>query len=274
MSTLAQLVTACPSLEIHVDGYTLEADQRGYYGTIRFWFLNADLTAFTTTVGGVAQTFTTYGVSVTRLIPLQHPYIIGGNCYADSVRIYPPDGSVAGLDGTGHGIGFTDWFADVHFSTPTYPMTDSDGSNPTATLDLTGFSDMVTRPGSAYKLLSDGKPIAGDLGVPVMCFDFTITNHKLAAIGTATYLSVTGCVNSVIFFGQAIGTVLYEGPGVQGQFFVAGVPTWDAAHHFKYRSVPHNQIMRPDGAGFDTPIARTGGAMLIPSADLNVLMGV
>ncbi len=273
MSTMAQLQTNCPSLQVLTEGYTLEADQRGYYGNIRFWFLNADLTAFTTTVGGLAQTVTVYGTSVSRLIPLVHPYIIGGNCYADSVRIYPPEGSIASYDGIA--IAFTDYFADVHFITPTYPMTDSDGSNPTATLDLQGGSEMVTRPGAAYKMLSDGLRLNHDVGAPVQTVDFTITNHKLASLDTPTYLSLAGNVNSVTFFGQDPGTVLYKGPGVSGQFYIAGAPSFDCAHAFQFRSVPHNQIMRPDGGGFDTPVqVGDGSTRLIPSANLNALMGI
>lgn len=272
MSTLAQLATNVPSLQVLTDGYSLEADQRGYYGTIRFWFLNADLTAFTTTVGGLPQTINIFGTSVTRLIPLIHPYIIGGNCYADSVHIYPPEGCVAGLDLSGRGISFSDYFADVHFSTPTYPV--ETGSSPTVTADFQGGAEMVTRPQSAYKF-ADGTRLAHDVGIPVQVVDFSLTMHKLPALNQDLYFSLAGCVNSTPFFGRPTGTVLYKGPGISGQFFIAGFPSFDVAHGFQFRAIPHNQIMRPDGASFDYPVQVSDGTtQLIPSADLNQLLGM
>src|SRR5579862_8007953 len=109
MSTIFQLAAACPTLEVLNDNYSLEADNRGYHGNIRFWFQGSDLLNFTTTVGGLAQTLTwtppggSTAISYSRLIPLIHPYITGGNCYADNIRVFPPDGSVSFYDGVAIG---------------------------------------------------------------------------------------------------------------------------------------------------------------------------
>jgi hypothetical protein len=271
LSTIAQLFANAPSTEVLTEGYTLEADDKGYYGSIRFWFAGADLWGFTSTASGLAQTMTVGGSSVTRLIPLIHPYISGANCYCDSIKVYPAPDSVASWDGTA--IAFADYFADVHFATYSYPM--ESGDQPTVTLDLQGGSEMVTRPGWAYKMLSDGKPINHDVGVPVTTVDFTLTMHRLSSLDTSLYTSLAGSVNSTTFWGQAAGTVLYRGPGVQGQQSIGGFPAYDAAHAFQFRSVPHNQIMRDDGAGFDTPVlVSDGSTAMIPSADLNQLWGV
>jgi hypothetical protein len=263
MSTLQDLYTAAPSTEILVEGYDLQANAQGYFGTIRFWFLGADLFGFTSTVTGKSQTITINGVSVTRLIPLKHPYITSG-CYADDVRVYPAPGSVASTDSGSYtisgepspgGISFTDYFCDVHFSTPAYPM--ESGDYPTVQTRLSGGQEMVTRPGSAYEFPSDGKRINHDVGVPVKVVEFGLTMNRLASLDKDTYCALAGCVNLTEFWGRPEGTVLYDGPNCEGEFMLGGLPSYTVTHNFKYRSIPWNQIMRPDGAGFEAPVEVT-----------------
>ena len=299
MSTLADLFAAAPSTEVLTDGYTLEADARGYYGNIRFWFSGADLQAFTYTVTGKAQTTTINGVTFTRLVPLKHPYI-SGNCYADTVKVYPPEGAVAGLDGSGTGIAFDDYFADVHFSTPNYnyegaPSGAEDGGEdyPCVSVRLSAGEERVTRPGTAYEFPSDGKKTEQKIGAAVKTMDFGLTMHRLPNLDVPLYQALAGCVNEVDFYGCPAGTVIYDGPESDGQFMVAGDPSFEVTHQFKYRSIPWNQVMRPDGSGFEAPIeaarpsSAPGGSTadtaseeddadpiyIYPEADLNQLWG-
>jgi hypothetical protein len=270
MSTLDDLYAAAPSTQILTDGYSLKATNKGYEGTIRFWVLGSDMPAFSVAAAGLAKTITISGVSVTRLIPLLHPRI--ANCYADDIQIYPPEGDVATL-GTDGSIDFADYFADIHFSTPTYQY--EEGDYPTTTLNLNGGVDMVTRPGSAYKFPSDGLRINHDVGVPVQTVDFALTMSRLPSVDFALYTSLAGCVNTAEFYGCDPGTVLYQGPGVNGQSTIGGLPSYDVTHQFKFRSIPHNQIMRPDGAGFEAPVEEGDGVtMLLPGQDLNALWGM
>jgi hypothetical protein len=298
MSTLADLFTAAPSTEILTEGYTLDADEKGYYGNIRFWFSGADLQAFTYTVTGKSTTVTINGITFTRLIPLQHPYI-SGNCYADSVHVYPPPGAVAGLDGSATGIAFADYFADVHFSTPEFNYEGAGGGEdggedyPCVSLRLRGGEDRVTRPGSSYIFPSDNLRLNHDVGVPVKTLDFALTMHRLPNLDVPLYAALEGCINESDFYGFPAGTVLYDGPESEGQFLVAGNPSFEVTHLFKYRQIPHDEIMRPDGKGFEAPIeaARPSGdpggstpdttneedtadpIYLLAEADLNMLWG-
>jgi len=282
MSNMADLYLAAPSAVALTEGYSLEADSRGYYGNIRFWFSGADLFGFTSTVTGKKQSVTINGVAQDRRIPLVHPYITNGNCYCDSVHVYPPEGAIAGWDGTA--ITFADYFADVHFATPTYQM--EGGDMPTVLISLDNGVDRVTRPGSSYLFPSDNTRLNHDVGVSVHTIDFTVTNHKLDKLSEDLYDGLIGCVNLTPFRNKPTGTVLYEGPRCQQQYVVGGSPMFDAGHSFKYRSIPHNQVMRPDGSNFEAPIESGGQAptlanqenltdpvYLYPVGELNQLWG-
>lgn len=270
MTTLLQLQTAATSTEILNEGFGYEIGDKGVEATIRFWFSGADLQNFVNVVIGLpAITFTFYGSSISRLIPLAHPYQY--NCYAYTARIYPAPDSVSGLDGTGHGIDYTDWFADIGFRTPQYSV-DTASPNAFVTEQRSNGVEMTTRPGSAYKFLSDGKRINHDVGIPVITAEYSLTFHQLSSLDDTLYDSLVGCVNSATFYGKPAGTMLYLGASSSGEFTLAGAASFEVTHQFSYKSVPHNNIMRPDGAMFDTPVLISDGTTtMLPSADLNAL---
>lgn len=263
MSQLSDLYTNCPSLEVLTDGYTLGSNTAGYTGTIRFWVDSADLDQLFLTVGGLSKSLTIGPNSVTRLIPLIHPYLDPSwNCYADDIRIFTPEGAVAGVDGTGGGITFSDYFIDVHFSTPPYFL--ELGDYPCCEFDGEPGEDRVTRPGSAYIFPSDGMRLSQAVGVPVKTLDFGITTHRLPAYDLDLYESLIGAVNITTFYGYSAGCVQYVGPKNRGQEIIAGQPVWTVTHMFKFRQIPHNAIMRPDGKDFEAPIEDDGGTPPTP----------
>ncbi len=266
MSTLADLEAAAPSTQILVEGYGYEINDQGVDASIRFWITGADLQDFVTTVAGLpATTVVIGGVSTPRLIPLLHPYV--ANCYAYAMRVYPPEGSAATYDGTA--IEFPDYFADVRFKTPEFSYTG--GDYPTVTISRDSGVEMVTRQGTAYKFPSDSRRLAHQVGVPVATTQYALTFHRLPALDHSTYDSLIGCVNSSVFFGRPIGTMLYLGCSSTGTYTLGGIPSYEATQQFSYRRIPHNQIMRDDGTAFEAPVDFASGDFLLPVADLNAL---
>jgi hypothetical protein len=79
-------------------------------------------------------------------------------------------------------------------------------------------------------------------------------------------------VNDATLFGKPLGTIMYAGLSTSGQRTVGGVTTWQLSHKIRYRKVPHNEIMRPDGTGFEAP-EDDNGDPIYELADLSVLFG-
>ena len=273
MSTISELEAAAPSCHIHNEGYTLEFDDRGAYGTIRFWFDHEDLNAFRATVSGTTQTFTYPGGSTaSRVVPLKHPDEVNApNCYADSVRIYPAPNTAAlpwvpGTEGEEQPLGeygWEIWFADVHFSTPSYAY---DGDTPLVTLSSDVGSEAVTRPGSAYAFLSDGFPINHNVALKIPTIHYALTFHRVPYLDTTLFESLVGKVNNPTFMGRPIGTVRFDGLACSGEQTIGGSVSFEPTLLIAYRRVPHNQIMRADGGGLEvtTPL-------IYEEADLNTL---
>lgn len=272
MSTLADLFLAAPSAQILNEGYELDVDDTGVEGNIRFWVSGADVANFRKCVAGYPPTtITIFGASVSRLIPLAHPYEY--NCYAYSLKAQPAPGSVSGLDTFGTGISFQDWFVDVGFRTPRYDYT---GTAPLVTQTRQGSVDMVTRPGGAYYFPSDGVRPNHDCGVPVYVVNYSLVFHRLPALDNSLYDSLAGCVGATgtTFYGYPGENILYLGCSSSGEFSLGGFPSYEATQQFIYRSIPHNAIMRPDGAGFEAPVQLGDPTkFLLPTADLTALYG-
>ncbi len=284
MSTLASVQAAAPSAQIRDEGIDLQVSDNGVDGSLSFWVSGADLGAFRLAVAGSPSTAVVIGgYSVSRLVPMLHPY--ESNCYAYSLRAYPAPGAAISLGGGSTGFSFADYFVDVRFRTPKYDYT---GPYPLVTRQRRNGVEMVTRPGFAYQFPSDSKRPNHDVGIPVLTVEYGLTFHRLPALNDDLYDSLAGCVNEVAFLGRPAGTVLYRGCSSGGELTLGGVPSFEATHEFSYRAIPHNQIMRDDGMGFEAPIqvadaAATGTtlvadqelisnpAYLLPIADLNQL---
>jgi hypothetical protein len=278
MSTLAQLRTAAPSTEILTDGWRYSIGDRGGEGAMRFYVDAPELQAFVDVLAGKPPvTVNIGGSNVQRLIPLQFPRDL--TCYAYSADIYAPDGVIATpgayvdeavpANSYDWGIDYQFYFADVRFRVPTYSL---DGDFPTVTRSRDAGVEMRTRPGTAYKYPSDGLVIAHDVGVPVQVAQYALTFSGLQALDDELYDDLLGCVNATTFMGKPPGTVLYLGCASQGVMRLGGVPSYQATQRFAYCKVPHRMLMRPDGAGFESPV-QVGDATkyLLDEADLNQL---
>ena len=270
MSTLVQLMAAAPATEILTDGWSYEIGEKGGEGSIRFLVSGPQVQAFCDVLAGKPATAVTIGgTAATRMIPLRHPR--DSTMYAYTSRIYPPEGIVAneGPPGSGFGIDFEWYFADVRFRVPTWSAS---GSYPMVTYDEDAGMEMRTRPGTAYQFPSDGLRVLHDVGVPNGVVKFALTFEGLTSLDSALFRSLIGTVNSTTFFDCPPGTVLYEGCSSSGQYQIGGVPAFRARQMFSYSRIPHRQIMRPDGTAFEAPVqVGNTSKYLLDESNLNAL---
>lgn len=272
MSTLAQLKTAIPgpSLRISDEGWDYEVTDQGTTGAIRFIVAGAFLQSFCNILAGIpATTVTIGGTTTTRMIPLQHPR--DPLIYAYTSHIYKAPNSIAtpGPAGSGWGIDFQWYLADVKFRTPKWSAT---GDYPMMSYDEDAGMEMRTRPGTAYQFPSDGLRVLHDVGVPNGVVKFALTFEGLTSLNSALYRSLVGTVNSSTFFDCPAGTVLYEGCSSGTRLQIGGVPSWRARQNFSYSRIPHRQIMRPDGTAFEAPVqVGNTSKYLLDESNLNAL---
>jgi hypothetical protein len=218
--------------------------------------------SFRTVVGGLPEQFTSNGVTYTRIVPLEYPGFT--NCYAERMRIRGAGRSRLPSSGE-MGIEY-DWaFATVWFSTPAWSF---GGDTPLISMSIETGAEMVTRPGTAYSFPSDNLPLLHNCGVRVPVKDIRMTFFQMPILDRPLYASLAGCVNSTAFMGYSTGTVQYVGEAFDGEQTLGNVTTYTVTQRFRWRAVPHNMIMRPDGADFEAPEDGNGDTML-PEADLN-----
>lgn len=214
---------------------------------------------------GLDEVFTIGAVSYTRRIPLQYPFY--PSVYAHSVRLRGEGSSRLAADGKS--IEYDYAFAAVQFRTPTWQY---DSPYPLVTENMDTTADMCTIPGTALVFPSDGLPLNQNVGIRVPVTEFTLTFHQVRSFDKALYASLAGRVNSLSFYDYAAGEVLYDGPATNGVIYSNNLAAWTITHRFRRRAIPHNVIMRPDGAGYEAPVwASDDTKYLLETADLNAL---
>lgn len=269
MSTILDLPA---SFQYRLHESTTEGFDRasgGYFATGSWYGPWNERKQFLQVVGGLPETVTyPTGGTATRIVPLKYPAY--PRCYADRAQLRGDGASRLGT--SGEGIEY-DWaIVTVDFKTFQYDM---DGAYPLVTEELDGGSEFVTRPGSAYVFPSDSKKVNQDIGVHMPTTDFSLTFHNVPGPLTtrkALWQTLQGRVNTTTFYDYAPGTVQYVGVGTTTQYDTAGQYRYEVVHRFKFRWVPHNMIMRPDGAGFEAPVQVGAPTLFIlPVADLNLI---
>jgi hypothetical protein len=264
MSTIEQLPAGVEWLHEETEE---ELDDKGWSATARFWMPWAARMEFARVCGGLVEQFSIAGVTFSRIVPLKYPFY--DNCWASRVRLRGEGSSRLAADGLS--IAYDHAIATVSFTPPSFRF---DGDRPTVSESAYTACEMVTRPGTAYKFPSDNAPLATNAGAPVATSDINLTFHQIPSLNWDLYASLSGYVNTTTFYGRAAGTMQYVGPSHQGQRTVGGVASWQVTHQFRFRAVPHNQLMRPDGAGFEAPVqVGDTSKYLLPTADLNLLWG-
>ena len=220
--------------------------------------------AFRIVVGGTPQTFTVGTASYTRIVPLAYPFY--ANCYAYKLSMRGE--GACDLAADGRSISYDYALATVWFRTPPWRV---DSPYPLVTLNRETNADMVTRPGTAYKFPSDGLILPQNIGVRVPVTEYLLTFYQVPAPNDTLYRSLAGYTNLTTFLGCDPGTIQYVGPADDGVLNSWGATSWTMRHRFRWRGVPHNQIMRPDGTAFEAPVSLGTGDPLLPIGELNQL---
>lgn len=239
-------------------------DENGVQATCSWYGPWAERIEFLRVVSGLPEQITyPGGVSVTRIVPLKYPFY--ENVYAYNARARGTGSCSLGGDGL---TATYDWaIITVNFKTYPYKL---DGDQAMITRQDDGGMEFVTRPGSAYIFPSDSLRINQDVGVPVPTNDFSLTFHRLPFLDRALWQTLQGRVNTVDFLGYPAGTIQYVGPSSTATVTIANQFSFEATHRFRFRWIPHNQIMRPDGTGFEAPEDGNGDTIL-PTTDLNAI---
>lgn len=254
----------------------------GVEGEAAWWGPWDTYAAFLTAVGGTEQEITyPGGVTSTRVVPLKFPSDAAefDSCYAVDCEL-----EGRGLPSPHETEGITYEWARARVYFRSEPWLNFGDDRPLLSYQFGSGLDMVTRPGTAYEFPSDGLRLNHDAAIPVAWRDFSVTLHNLIEPDDATYDSLLGLVNSADFYAPngAIyppGTVLYLGPSGGFTRTIGNITSWTITHRLKYRSVPHNEVMRPDGGGpspdgFEAPVLVGTTDKMIGSGNLMALYGV
>lgn len=216
------------------------------------------------------------GVTVTRRVPLKYP----DERYED---VYAYDCDMQGMGRSGsssRGITYALARVTVYFRSQSFYV--GSGDFPMVSIMTGGGADMVTVPGTAFEFPSDSLRVDHNAGVLVPTVDYAMTFHSLPSLDTRipVWESLAGRVNSDNFYTPFRPTTPYSAGYVQflnystaSSVSFGNVQTHSATLQLRYRYIPHNEIMRPDGTAFEAPTLVGGGSTdyLIPEA---VLMGI
>lgn len=213
------------------------------------------------------------GVTVTRRVPLRYPDTRYDNMYAVAVD----------MEGMGRSssseYGITYDYAKVGVTFQSQSFYTEVGDYPLISIQRGGGADIVTVPGTAYEFPSDSLRLDHNAGVLVPTQDFSITFHNLPTLDDKVEVwdGLSGHVNSDDFYvpnrtnPYTSGYVQFLTYTSSSVMSVGNSVIHTATLTFRRRRVKHNEVMRPDGAGFEAPELVGGSTNLLPTA---ALMGV
>jgi hypothetical protein len=234
-----------------------QGDQQGLRAQKKYKVAWADRLKFYGDVMGHVVTVGGIGGTVTRRIPLQYPDIPA--LYAVSFEMEP-----VGLsdDGTKPALGgkqiVYDWaWITVGFSTVPWnfqalddPNSFTPGLYRTESLEMGG--EVMQFPKSAYEFEStDRLSVQQTPGRIVPTASLGITLHDAPYIPFTDIFALIGAVNVGVFYGCAIGTVLFMGGQSEAQTNSVGQRVQKLSLKFSFRSLEWNLFLKPDGSGWD-----------------------
>lgn len=232
---------------------------------------------FKDAVAGMEEPFTyPGGVTVNRRVPLKYPDERHEDVYAYDMTFEALGRS--GPSTAGCGITYSLCAATVYFRSQAFYV--GTGDYPMISVATRGNPDMVTVPGTAFEFPSDSLRVDHNAGVLVPTVDYAMTFHNLPNLTDriATWEGLAGRVNSDDFYTPFHPVTPYSAGYIQFLDFstasslsFGNVQTHSATLQLRYRYVKHNEIMRPDGTGFEAPERVGSSEKLLPSA---VLMGI
>lgn len=250
MSTEAQLPGSARRL-VRPMPPTGRADRQKSYGTMAWFVAYPDLAGALDVIDGLPETVVIGGASVTRNIPLQHPWF--SNLYAVGY-----DYEAGGWENGNH-YGFR---IHVQFETPDYPYT---GQEPFVKISAqpSGRTSMVAAAGAAFTSGTPGRDVA--VIVPGMSYSMTVFDAtNITAAVESAWASAQQSVNAGPFRGIAAGRVLYEGPAFEYTWKRDGTAVCTYTHKFNVSAEPWNSEYKRDGTLANMTV---GGSDRYPSLD-------
>lgn len=268
MATVADVEAAAPSFAGGV-GYpncgrqtkappTLRMNRQGTEARMAWKVLKAEADAALTAIGGVAETATIFGQSVSRIVPLRHPD------YPDWLICDEVSATDMGWDTAAEREEFT--HIEVVFRTPNYDIT---GDSPY--VEFSGDPAVRTVPSPAAAWLVDGLAPHRDPDLEIGGADFQLVLHNCPTIDLGPLLTYSRYVNSAPWYGCPVGTVLYHGPRWNRQIRLGNQSSWQIGLAFSATSpeCPWNYYGAADGSLAE--LATAGSVRRYPAVNFNLL---
>lgn len=233
-----------------------QADQ-GWSAEISFKVAQNDLIAFAQFVAGTPKTYTVGSGTVTRIIPVTHPWL----GYTTKMVARSIDCELTGEWTPGNEPWAQQWSdARVKVGFATVPWA-TDGSTPFAVVETNGASETYTLAG-VKMAFSDGTPIQADAGLNVPTLAYSVTIYQAAAIGDDTVAPLLGTINSVAMalgvYTWPIGSVRFDGMRSRLTMTSDFNQAYERGLLFNCRPIHWNKFLRSDGTwDFATPSAYT-----------------
>jgi hypothetical protein len=271
MSTIDQLPSSAVCHDPRRNARMVQNVATGRMTWVMPW---SDYEAFVEVVVGLEEQVTfPGGVVVTRRVPLKYPWPLQPDMYANEISLDP-----CGTPGSsaGEGIEYSKIKVTVGFTS--FDFFGGQGDFPLVSMQMRTGAVRKTRPGTAYKFPSDNLLIDHPVGVRIPTREVALTMHWMPPISQTVldlWESLAGKVNSGVFrtpWGTyAAGCVLYDGSDASQTLTVGNQIQAQATHRMLCQRIPHNQLMRPDGTAFESPVDFITGAGLYEAVDLNAL---
>jgi hypothetical protein len=194
-----------------------------------------DILDFLTFVGGTTESYVSGGVTASRIVPLQHPFI--PQMMARSVR----------TEGTGRPLltvpGWTDWKVWIDFAL--VPFEFGGGDQPYMTLSRNIGATAITMPGQAFAV--GGVKLNHDVARVLPEIVYNVTHHQVPTQDDSVFVSLAGKINNAAFLGFAAKTVRFDGVQDQLSQTIAFTTTYSISLTLTWRPRSWNAILLPNG---------------------------
>jgi hypothetical protein len=141
-----------------------------------------------------------------------------------------------------------------------------------ATIETEYSSQWITIPNSGAEFLTTGDKITQEIAKHFAIINYVITWHRHPRLPVVALHEYNDCVNDAVFFGRDIGTVYFVGAKTVQEAGPDGVRTQRVQMNFKWRPIPWNWFIRPDGNGFEAVVFKGSGDFFYEHKNLFLLL--
>lgn len=202
-----------------------------------------------------------------QVIPYRYPP--SPNMYAVDLLVEPEGDIVEGSSP----IEFTHARVTVTFGVPDWPyqpaddpsflqsLTDDPAENALlkyAKQQISYGYETYPVPSSSLTYQSDGAKFNGHTVIKVAVVTLVITFQRYPSQPFKKIKDKLGTVNDRTWFGNPTGTVFFDDCQTEPQFDPDGTRTQQVMFRFKYRTIPWNKFLRPDGLTWDFLVDGSG----------------